>query len=332
MTTNNKDVMDMTTAEEAALYQKLNDGYGESRDELNTLVGQIQMANSFAKLGDAISLQKLEEIRERKLYKAYKGKRFILPNGETAAAADTWEGFCQFIGSSKGVVNERLANLKQFGLEAAEAFDRLGVNTKTLRLARKLPDDEQAIVAEYTSKPEVTKEDVQQLINELDEKHQKELDDKESELANKTKEIDSLKANLNANRSLYSKAQEESESLRIKLEEKRLKPNDYSELTKDIEEISKKASLRVVEAAMQMSDLALQLNTKLMECNNPVQETALERALEIAIPQAHTAFFEALQRAAALFDEFDHSMGNFANQPKANWELIKQLATPVNAE
>ena len=331
MTTDNKDVMDMTTAEEAALYQKLNDGYGEGRDEINQLIGQIQVAETFSKIADVISLQKLANIKERKLYRALQGKTTADKDGKVLTVS-TWEGFCAAVGLNHKTVDERLRNVNAFGLEAAETFERIGVSTKTLRLARKLPEDEQAIVAEYTSKPEVTKEDVQQLINDLDEKHQKVLDAKESELANKSKEIDSLKANLNANRDLYSKAQQESESLRIKLEEKRLKPNDYSELTKDIEEISKKAALRVVEAAMQMSDLALQLNTKLMECNNPVQETALERALEIAIPQAHTAFFEALQRAAALFDEFDHSMGNFANQPKANWELIKQLATPVNAE
>ncbi|EWH09836.1 hypothetical protein DS2_10312 [Catenovulum agarivorans DS-2] len=331
MTTDNKDVMEMTTAEEAALYQKLNDGYGEGRDEINQLIGQIQMAEAFSKMTDVVSLQKLQYIKEHKLYKALKG-RIVDIDGEKRPMVGSFDEFCLLIGTHKNTVNERLQNANQFGIEAAETFERIGVSTKTLRLARKLPEDEQAIVAEYTSKPEVTKEDVQQLINDLDEKHQKVLDDKESELANKSKEIDSLKANLNANRDLYSKAQQESEALRIKLEEKRLKPNDYSQLTKDIEEIAKKAALRVVEAGMQMSDLALQLNTKLMECNNPVQEAAFERALEIAIPQAHTAFFEALQRAAALFDEFDHSMGNFANQPKANWELIKQLATPVNAE
>ncbi|MER2490669.1 hypothetical protein [Catenovulum sediminis] len=330
MTTDNKDVMDMSTAEEAALYQKLNDGYGDARDELNQLIGAHKAADAIKKIADVISLGSLDAIKKDKKYRTLKGQTTLI-DGKTTDIS-TWEGFCAALGLSHKTVDERLLNVKRFGIEATESMERLGVTTKTLRLARKLPEDEQAIVAEYTSKPEVTKEDVQQLINDLDEKHQKELDDKESELANKTKEIDSLKANLNANRDLYSKAQEESESLRIKLEEKRLKPNDYSELTKDIEEISKKASLRMVEAAMQMSDLALQLNTKLMECNNPVQETALERALEIAIPQAHTAFFEALQRAAALFDEFDHSMGNFANQPKANWELIKQLATPVNAE
>lgn len=322
MTDKQNDVMNMTTAEEAALHQQLNENYGEARDELNTLVGHIQMANSFAKLGDTITLQKLHDIRERKLYKAYRGKTFILPTGETAAAADTWEGFCQLIGSSKGVINERLANLKQFGQEAAETFERIGVSTKTLRLARKLPEDEQALVAEYINKDDVSKDDVQKLIDDLDDKHQRELNKKDAALNAKDKEVESLTARVNANRNMYSKTQQEVESLKVQLEEKRLKPNDYSQLTKDIEAIAAKSATQIIQAGQNMADLAEQLLNKINENNS----RELDKALAMAVPNAYTLFFESLQQSAALFDFFDHLMGGYAEQPKVSYDLIKQLA------
>lgn len=321
MTDKQNDVMNMTTAEEAELYATLNQGYGESRDELNTLVGHIQMAQAIEKLTTVVSLQKIQYIKETKLYKAFKGKSLLI-DGENCRCVGTFEEFCKLIGSSRAAVDERLRNVNTFGLETAETFERIGVSTKTLRLARKLPDDEQALVAEYTSKSEVTKEDVQKLIDDLDDKHQRELNKKDAVLTAKDKEVESLTARVNANRNMYSKTQEEVENLKVQLEEKRLKPNDYSQLTKDIEAIAAKSGTQIIQAGQNMADLAEKLLTKINESSGP----ELDKALAMAVPNAYTIFFESLQQSAALFDFFDHLMGGYADQPKVTYDLIKQLA------
>lgn len=314
---NNNDVMDMTTAEEAALYQKLNDGYGETRDELNQLIGQIQMAEAFAKIADVVSLQKLQHIKENKLYKALKGKTIKI-GLEKVPMVGTFDEFCKLIGSSRTAIDERLTNLNQFGLEAAETFERIGVSTKSLRLARKLPEDEQALIAEYTSKPEVTKDDVQQLISELDEKHKAELARKEAEIAAAKQATEKATLSLNSNRALLNKSEQEVEKLTIQIEERKLKVNDIDRHVNEITAVASKSTNKIVTAANEMSELAL----KLAELENPNADAILSAAM----PQVYDFYLDAVQRAAACFMEFDHIFGAYANTSKATFNLIQQMA------
>ena len=323
MANTNSNANDMTTPEESALYQQLNDGYGETRDELNQLIGQIQMAEAFSKMSDVVSLQKLQYIKEHKLYKALKG-RLLNIDGEKRPMVGTFEEFCRFIGTSKSTVEERLQNANQFGIEAAETFERIGVSTKSLRLARKLPEDEQAIVAEYTSKPEVTKEEVQQLISELDEKHQATLAQKEAEVAAAKQQAEKATLSLNSNRALLNKSEQEVEKLTIQIEERKLKVNDIERNVNEITGEAAKSTNKIVVAANEMSELA----TKIAEITGDNAEAILQTAM----PQVYEFYLDSIQRAAAAFLEFDHIFGAYANTAKAKFSLIEQMAAQLETE
>ena len=125
--------------------------------EINQLIGQIQMANSFARFADVVSLQKLSHIKETKAYKASKGVTVNLPNGEIADVG-TWDGFCRALGMSTSKVDEDLINLRAFGEEALENLTRIGAGYRELRQFRKLPADQREALAQIATTG--TKDDV----------------------------------------------------------------------------------------------------------------------------------------------------------------------------
>ena len=59
----------ITLANEAELHA-IKGEYSEERDVINQILGQVQMARSFARFADVVSLQKLAHIKETKAYKA----------------------------------------------------------------------------------------------------------------------------------------------------------------------------------------------------------------------------------------------------------------------
>ena len=118
--------------------------------EINQLIGQIQMANSFARFADVVSLQKLAHIKETKAYKASKGVTVNLPNGEIADVG-TWDGFCQALGMSVSKVDEDLINLRAFGEQALESLSRIGAGYRELRQWRKLPQEQREALAQIAT-------------------------------------------------------------------------------------------------------------------------------------------------------------------------------------
>lgn len=117
------------------------------RDQVNQLIGQVQMANSFARFADVVSLQKLAHIKETKAYRAVAGVRVTMPGGEIADVS-TWDGFCKAMGMSHQKVDEDLRNLHAFGEQALENLSRIGAGYRELRQFRRLPDDEKAALIE----------------------------------------------------------------------------------------------------------------------------------------------------------------------------------------
>jgi len=123
-------------------------GLSDERDLVNQLLGQVQMARSFARFADVVSLTKLQHIKETKMYRALAGKKGVDPDGNEIADVGTFDGFCQALGLSRGKVDEDLTNLRAFGEEALKSLSAIGAGYREMRQYRRLPEDEKAALLE----------------------------------------------------------------------------------------------------------------------------------------------------------------------------------------
>lgn len=161
----------------------------DERDLINQLLGQIQMASSFARFADVVSLSKLKHIKENKLYRALAGKKGVDPDGNEIADVGTFDGFCRALGLSRSKVDEDLVNLSIFGEHALKQLSSIGAGYRELRQFRKLPEDQKTALIEVAKSGD--KESFVDLAEEIIAKHTKE---KSALQAENTE----LKANLEA--------------------------------------------------------------------------------------------------------------------------------------
>ncbi len=143
-------------------------GMHEERDLVNQLLGQVQMADSFAKFSATVAVSKMAHVKENKLYRALNGQK----NRDGRGFSGTWEEFCELLGTSAPKVNEDISNLRQFGEEALESMSRMGIGYRELRQWRKLPDDARSALIEASKQG--NKEAVEYLAEELIATHTKE--------------------------------------------------------------------------------------------------------------------------------------------------------------
>lgn len=166
--------------EAGALMQlgKIAQDIGDERDLLNQLLGQAQMAESFAKFSLTVSTSKLAFVKENKLYRALQGKR----TADGQQFSGTWDDFCSLLGRSRQQVDEDIANLRCLGEEALESMSRMGIGYREMRQYRRLPEDQQAALIEVAKTGD--KDAFVELAEEIIAKHtaekaelQKKLDD-----------------------------------------------------------------------------------------------------------------------------------------------------------
>ncbi len=118
--------------------------YGQGRDLVNQMLGQVQMANAAGGLLQTFGVAKLAFVKENKLYQQLAGMK--TPNG--LELCGTWCEFCELLGMSDEKANQDIANLKAFGEEALENMNRIGIGYRDLRQYRKLPADERLALIE----------------------------------------------------------------------------------------------------------------------------------------------------------------------------------------
>ncbi|MFD1697873.1 hypothetical protein ACFSB1_00910 [Halopseudomonas phragmitis] len=182
--------------------------HSEERDLVNQLLGQVQMANSFARFADVVSLTRLKHIKETKMYRALAGKKGIDPDGNEIADVGTFDGFCQALGLSRSKVDEDLANLKAFGEQALNQLSALGVGYRELRQFRKLPEDSRSALieaaktgnhkaVEYLAEELLARHETEktELTKALDDAHA-DYDTQSQVLADNRKELDQVKQEL----------------------------------------------------------------------------------------------------------------------------------------
>lgn len=161
----------ITLANEAELHA-IKGEYSEERDVINQILGQVQMARSFARFADVVSLTKLKHIKETKMYRALAGKKAFDPEGNEIADIGTFDGFCQALGLSRSKVDEDLTNLAAFGEEALNSLAAIGAGYRELRQFRKLPADQKAALIETAKTGD--KDSFLELAEDLIAKHAKE--------------------------------------------------------------------------------------------------------------------------------------------------------------
>lgn len=122
----------------------LQTAHSDDRDLLNQLLGQAQMADSFAKFSVTVTTSKLAYVKENKLYKALAGKK----TGDGHQFSGTWEEFCFLLGRSREQVDEDIRNLNSLGADALESMSRMGIGYRELRQYRRLPEDEKTALLE----------------------------------------------------------------------------------------------------------------------------------------------------------------------------------------
>lgn len=170
----------------------------DERDLVNQLLGQVQMARSFAKFADVVSLTKLQHIKENKIYRALAGKKGLDLDGNEIADVGTWDGFCQALGLSRSKIDEDLTNLTAFGEDALKQLSAVGAGYRELRRFRRLPDDQKSALIEVAKEGDKTA--LLELAEEMIAKHAKEKEDLKTDLeisrqtlAEKKNEINVLK-------------------------------------------------------------------------------------------------------------------------------------------
>lgn len=179
-------------------------GLQDERDLVNQLLGQVQMARSFARFADVVSLSKLAHIKETKMYRGLAGKKGVDQDGNEIADVGTWDGFCQALGLSRSKIDEDLINLAAFGEEALKQLSSIGAGYRDLRQWRRLPDDARSALIEAAKTD--NKEAVIFLAEELIANHAKveqKLADTQADyqaqgdvLANKSAELDRTRQEL----------------------------------------------------------------------------------------------------------------------------------------
>ncbi|EDM3689355.1 hypothetical protein CSM81_07275 [Salmonella enterica subsp. enterica serovar Infantis] len=189
----------------------------DERDLLNQLLGQVQMADAFAKFTATVAVSKMAYVKENKLYQSLAG----IKNRDGRGFDGTWEDFCRLLGTSAPKANEDITNLRTFGEEALESMSRMGIGYRELRQFRKLPEDSKTALIEVAKQGD--KESLLDLAEELIARQ----NDEKEQLA---KQLADTEADLEASRKRAADLKSSRDELEDKLHEERFKPITDNEL------------------------------------------------------------------------------------------------------
>lgn len=164
-------------AKDSQALANLQSQYNDERDLVNQMLGQAQMAESFAKFALTVSTSKLAYVKENKLYRAIKGKK----SADGQQFTGTWEEFCSLLNRSRQQVDEDIANLSFLGEEALESMSRMGIGYRELRQYRKLSDDQKTALIEVAKAGD--KESFVELAEEIMVKHSREKESLNKQVA-----------------------------------------------------------------------------------------------------------------------------------------------------
>ncbi len=120
------------------------DSIAAQQFECAKLIGQMQAFDTISKFtvtGHTVLMRQMKES------KAYKGMKIPTAEG-VIETINTFEQFCEAMGTSRRKVDEDIQNLNTFGEEFMEAAKRIGLGYRDLRRLRALPEDDRALIIE----------------------------------------------------------------------------------------------------------------------------------------------------------------------------------------
>ena len=165
-------------------------------------VGQMQafeLVRQFAGTGNLLLFKQVKEA------KAYRGMQIPQPDGPLRTL-NTFEEFCELMGTSRSKVDEDLLNLAAFGEAFLEASQQMGLGYRDLRKLRALPEDDRALVIESeavkTNDPETLKDLLEEVagknakLKEEIKSHKADLAARDKVLSSKNKALDDAQTQL----------------------------------------------------------------------------------------------------------------------------------------
>jgi hypothetical protein len=127
------------------------------------VIGQMQTLKAFSDFSTAGLLRLFKEIKDRKVYR---GVSVPQPDG-TVRAINTFEEFCELMGTSRSKVDEDLQNAAVFGEAFLESANKAGLGYRQLRQLRALPEDEREKLKAATDDPEELRIQVEEIAAEM---------------------------------------------------------------------------------------------------------------------------------------------------------------------
>jgi len=171
------------------------------------------MIRAFGFVNKLLTVGTLKVMREVKEAKKYKGLVTYIDGKLTTVGS--WEEFCRACGLTRQKVDEDLQNLSKFGEDFLETSQRLGLGYREMRKLRQLPEEARTEIVDADYSETTDKEDLIEKIEELSVKHAKE---KES----LTKQLESVKANYDAQAKVIANKDERLNKLDKELAKKTL--------------------------------------------------------------------------------------------------------------
>ncbi|MDG4948450.1 hypothetical protein NYR72_07905 [Actinobacillus equuli subsp. haemolyticus] len=186
-----------------AMTQEMADAY--------EMLGMIKMSDFHRKLTTCQHIKVLAEFKEAKKYKGLE----MLDTSGNRRQVSTWDDFCNALGFSRQKIDEDITNLYKLGEDFLETSQRLGLGYREMRKLRQLPEEARAEIVEADYSETTDKEDLIEKIEDLTAKHAKE---KES----LTKQLESVKANYDAQAKVIANKDERLNKLDKELAKKTL--------------------------------------------------------------------------------------------------------------
>lgn len=289
----------------------LKEDYTSERDNLNQLIGRVQMGLAIGGLANALNLQSLKSIKESKSYKSLAGQTGADRNGFPVADIGTWDGFCRALGFSPDKLDEDLKNLDAFGEEALSNLAAIGAGYRELRQYRKLPEDSKQALLDVAKTGD--KEGFVELAEEIISKHVKEKE-------TLTKQLNEATETLEAKDRLIANKNERIDMLEERAA-KRFKPVPGSEAKSEEEQI-------LMDAITQAT---LQLEVPLRRLFLAVDAALSASASEAADLKARQAVEFACQRLVDIANGFRITVDleSQLNPPWMSEEMIEDMENRI---
>lgn len=280
-----------------------------SKQDVLMAIGKLQ---AFSHIRKYVTVTEIITFKKIKESKQYKGLVYENDNGESVTVTDLKDVCEVFFGRSYESMTRDLNNLEAFGAEFLESSQSMGLGYRDLRKLRQLPSDDQTLVLESEAINSGDKEAVKELIDELNDKHNKEKSTLERNL---TEQTQLAKARDSVIKTNYTEKQALEEKLALIQKQQKHNPAAWLKTVQEINLASCRLMGTISQALGQLLELNESITTEL------INEEHSEQALELmATVQLHN------------IDEVFMLANNLSYETRERFSAFTTLARPMHTE